>query len=378
MNRTLIVSLIASMAAASPLLAQQIKPEGRGSYREKMDALQGTKFDQSQWKLLNAWMGSAPFTAESTSGKVVCIVTWASWSNGSARALLEAQKAATAYGDNGLIVIGVHDRNGWDQAAQVIGTNKIHFPIAHDESGAFIKSLASDAHPDVFMIDRAGNIRFADIMTDSIDAAAKQLVAETPEQAAQAATAPKVEETAAAPKKGGKYTAPPASAYAAAKWPAKNAGRISAKDMQGKELPGGGLGKEKYLTAKPDLDGKVTVIDFWATWCGPCVAAMPELDKLQKDNMDDVVVLGLSSEAESKVTSFLKSKKHIYSQALDQNGRLNNAMGVQGIPHVVVMSSDGVIRWQGHPMDAGFKTSIKTLLEVDPGVKARREAEKKG
>ena len=378
MNRTLIVSLVASMAAASPLLAQQVKPEGRGAYREKMDAVQGTKFDSAMWRSLNAWMGTAPFTDESTKGKPVCIVTWASWNNGSTRALQEAQKAADAYGKQGLLVIGVHDRNGWDQAAQVIGSNKITFPVAHDESGEFVKKLGLDAHPDIFFIDRAGNIRFADIMTDSLDAAAKQLTGETAEQAAAATSAPKPEETAAAPKKGGKFVAPPASAYAAAKWPTKNTGRISAKDMQGKPLPGGGLGQEKYLTAKPDREGKVTVIDFWATWCGPCVAAMPELDKLQKEHKDDVVVLGLSSEAESKVSTFLKSKKHEYSQAIDLNGRLNNAMGVQGIPHVVVLSSDGVIRWQGHPMDPGFKGSIKTLLEVDPGVKARRESEKKG
>jgi thiol-disulfide isomerase/thioredoxin len=377
MNRALVLAV--SLAMASPLLGQEVKSEGRGSHREKMDAAQGTAFDAAMWKSLNSWMGSAPLTADATKGKVVCIVTWASWNNASARALQEAQKASAAYGDKGLMVIGVHDRNGWDQAAQVMGSNKVTFVVAHDEKGEFIKKLGGDNHPDVFVVDRAGNIRYADIMTDSIDTAVKQLTAETPEQAASAgSSAAKPEETAAAPKKGGKYTAPAAAAYAAAKWPPKNSGNLSAKDLQGKPLPGGGLGQEKYLTAKPDREGKVTVIDFWATWCGPCVAAMPELDKLQKEHKNDVVVLGLSSEAEAKVSSFLKSKKHEYSQAIDQNGRLNNAMGVQGIPHVVVLSSDGVIRWQGHPMDPGFKGSIKTLLEVDPGIKARREAEKKG
>ncbi len=382
MKSIALVSLFALLACASPLVAQEVKPEGRGKQREKMDAIQGTKFDSANWKSLNSWMGSAPLNADSTKGKVVCIVTWASWNNGSARALQEAQKAATAYGDKGLMVVGVHDSNGWEKAAQMMESNKVTFVVAHDHKGEFTKAMGGDAHPDVFVLDRAGNMRYADIMTDSIDAAVKQLVAETAEQAASAgSSAPKPAETGGAPKPGAKsakFTAPSAEAYGAAKWPAKNTGRISAKDMQGKALPGGGLGEEKYLTAKPDRDGKVTIIDFWATWCGPCVAAMPELDKLQKANKDDVVVLGLSSETEAKVTGFLKSKKHEYSQALDTNGRLNSAMGVQGIPHIAVLSSDGVVRWQGHPMEPGFKSAIKTLLEVDPGVKARREAEKKG
>jgi len=378
MNRTTLLALVASLAAASPVLAQDIKFEGRGAYREKMDAMQGEKFDPAMWKSLNAWMGSAPLTAESTKDKVVCIVSWASWNNGSPKALQEAQNVHTAHGSKGLIVVGIHDRNGWDGAARVMDANKVNFIVAHDETGEFFKKLGADSHPDIFVIDRAGKIRYADIMTDSLGAAVQKLLAETPEEAAAAAAAPTPEETAKAPtKRGGKLVAPPASAYAAAKWPAKNTGRISAKDFQGKALPGGGLGAEKYLTAKPDREGKVTVIDFWATWCGPCIAAMPELDKLQTDNMKDVVVLGLSSEAQSKVSAFLKSKKHVYSQAIDEGGRLNNAMGVQGIPHIAVVSSDGVVRWQGHPMDPGFKASIKALLEVDPGVQARRESEKK-
>jgi len=93
MNRTTLLALVASLAAASPVLAQDIKFEGRGAYREKMDAMQGEKFDPAMWKSLNAWMGSAPLTAESTKDKVVCIVSWASWNNGSPKCWLPGRSA---------------------------------------------------------------------------------------------------------------------------------------------------------------------------------------------------------------------------------------------------------------------------------------------
>ena len=123
------------------------------------------------------------------------------------------------------------------------------------------------------------------------------------------------------------------------------------------------------------------IVDFWATWCGPCKAAMPHLDDLYKKYSKDVVVIGISDEEDSKVRAFIKSAKHSYPQAVDPNATVKNALGIQGIPHVVVLSSDGVIRWQGNPHPSadlkGLQDTVAKLIELDPGVKARHEKEKK-
>src|SRR2546426_9241383 len=91
---------------------------------------------------------------------------------------------------------------------------------------------------------------------------------------------------------------------------------------------------EKWLTKEPDRKGKFVLIDFWATWCGPCRKAIPELNAFHKKFGDKLVVIGISDEAESKVTAFTDPKIEYFS-AIDTKSRTKDAMEVAGIPHVI-------------------------------------------
>lgn len=54
----------------------------------------------------------------------------------------------------------------------------------------------------------------------------------------------------------------------------------------------------------------------------------------------------------------------------DGQQHVNNALGVKGIPHVVVLSTDGTIRWQGNPHDPAFKRAVSMTVAADPVVQA--------
>lgn len=135
-------------------------------------------------------------------------------------------------------------------------------------------------------------------------------------------------------------------------------------------------------TAKPVQKfepGKVYVVEFWATWCGPCVASMPHLAELQRKYKDQGVrIISVSDEDLSTVESFLKRKvpagilKSIEEDETEKSitfGELTSAYslttdpdqsvyseymeaaGEDGIPTAFIVGKQGMVEWIGHPME---------------------------
>ncbi len=105
---------------------------------------------------------------------------------------------------------------------------------------------------------------------------------------------------------------------------------------------------EKWLTAQPDYAGKFLLIDFWATWCGPCRRSIPQLNVLHAKFKDRLVIVGLSDETESEVRE-MKSPKIDYYVAIDTETTMKRAVEVRGIPHAMLIDPKGIVRFEGHP-----------------------------
>lgn len=111
--------------------------------------------------------------------------------------------------------------------------------------------------------------------------------------------------------------------------------------------------------------GKIYVLDFWATWCGPCVEAIPKLNKLHLDYADKgVVVIGMNclEDEDSDIAKFVKKQgnKLSYRVATDdltksEEGKMVDAWltaaAQEYIPVVFLVNKEGVIAWIGHPID---------------------------
>jgi len=96
------------------------------------------------------------------------------------------------------------------------------------------------------------------------------------------------------------------------------------------------------------LKGKVVVLDFWATWCGPCRQAMPELKTLlQKYSGKPLVVVSVSADQDMKAPAeFAQANGMTWMQAWDGTGKvIGGVFGVSGLPSYVVIDADGRIAY---------------------------------
>lgn len=91
--------------------------------------------------------------------------------------------------------------------------------------------------------------------------------------------------------------------------------------------------------------GKVVLINIWATWCGPCVAEMPEIDQLAEDYEGDLVVIGINcGEAEQTVIDFVEENGYGYLFAADPDYEICSQLNyTNAIPYTIVVDREGVV-----------------------------------
>lgn len=435
MNRAAILCVCAFLGVGASIVATAhaaddpaLRYRGTGATRQQLDALQLKPFNESLLGELSNWTGTAPKAGDFT-GKPVMIVTWASWHKLSHPAMRTAQALSEKYKDKGLIVIGVHNPKGSEGAAENAKTLGITFPFAEDKDGKFRAGLKADQDPNIYFIDRSGNIRFAQVDATSMEEAAEHLVKETAEQAAEypKMLAKRATETdrqkwatkdASGPVPGEEATVdfpePDEEVYKATRWPYM-VGKVETDAIFDKiknnppnvtTWP-----EEDWVPTTPKHAGKLIVVYYFDPKEVDWLNVFPTMNRLHDQFKRDVLVVGsmfkqgqnalsgnnqnaATGEDEGKLVernkqqlaSILRTRsinhyivpRTIRYENLELGGggmlprmsRLSEEAGA-----AAVLSSDLKMRWIGSPYDQDLRVALDKLIAVDPGVKARRKAE---
>jgi thiol-disulfide isomerase/thioredoxin len=116
------------------------------------------------------------------------------------------------------------------------------------------------------------------------------------------------------------------------------------------------------LITGPSVDltntgGKAVVIEAWGVHCGPCLASLPEMEKLSKRNKSDTIFIGAHSQSASddEVKEVVKKNRLSYSIVKGVHGPVS----FSGIPHAFVFDTTGTLIYHGHPADREFESAVR-------------------
>lgn len=112
-----------------------------------------------------------------------------------------------------------------------------------------------------------------------------------------------------------------------------------------------------------DAKGKVVLINFWATWCPPCIAEMPSLEALYKKYEEDVVFLFVSNEAQDVISAF-KAKNTYTFKTYAPVTAYPSAFEVQSIPRTFIIAKNGTIVVDKTGAANWNSDAIQTLIDL--------------
>jgi hypothetical protein len=397
--------------------------EGEGTRRAELTAMELQPFAVDALGKLSSWQNGDALTADAIAGKPVLFCTWGDWYQPSKRAVSLGTKMAEKFGKDGLVVVMVHHERGWDAAKKPTAPAGSTMLVAHDAAGDFRKALKVDQDPDFYLVDRAGQMRYADIQIDSVEAAVAELVAE--KQDAAASLKSRLANTAAeqererlkseALKGSVKFTAipeqdfplPSAEDYRKVEWPPvpkdpnqPNSGQAALPKLI--QFP-----DSNWFPAKPEMKGRAVVLYFWS----PLVEwsyrqSIDDAERLAVTFGRDVVVVGIAmdfsdingtkiKDEDKDFNKFVKRVEEVYSAKklspnhvmVAENGstilRTFTADPEIPMPYLAMASSNLEARWwpiksedgQTYVVGMNFYAALRQVIELDPAIQRRQKAE---
>lgn len=295
--------------------------------------------------------------------RIVVVQSWTSANSAGRQAMTDTVDAISEFSTNDVALLLVHTPEGHNGAADHIEhASKSNVSIVVDETGAWCDLVGIHRTPVNFIVDRNGLVQFAGLKAEAIPTAVESIIDAEFDEHAEVQPLPAMERRL-------NVSFPSARG---------NTGRTP--NIQGQIGPDVFV-SEWFNDPPASLRGKTIKVEFWRTNCPHCINAISKLNEMAERFRDDLVIVAITQERADGVRQGL-SRRNVdpdglkYPVGLDPQGRTAGEVGVSGVPHAIVMSSDGVVRWQGHPASLPDQT-LEQIILANNAMHARTELERR-
>ncbi|MEM7228221.1 MAG: TlpA disulfide reductase family protein [Planctomycetota bacterium] len=312
-------------------------------------------------ELQTQWWRDDSATMKDMRGDIVVLDFWGTWCGPCVRALPKNEELYAKYRDQGVHFVGVATVRGSSRVTPLADKNKLTYPLAIDDRDLTAMAYNVKFYPTYAIVDREGIIQAVGLNPEYLEVAIQKVL-----EANEAAPAPaETADTLSAPN---------------AEWHERKPNERARLNKLSRMNVLPSIASPDWINGDAvdweELEGKIVVLDFWATWCGPCIRSIPHNNYLaDRFADDDVVIIGVCHPRGVELMADMVERHGIeYPVCSDPDGKINRAYDVNGYPDYYIVDRNGRMRL-ADCRNQTVDQAIEWLLEEQPKVEDSKSAD---